>query len=105
MASAASTGTPASRACTPGGGSSARRMVSMTCSCFSSGINRMPKASVAVLRSRVMTPWEKYGGTASSRPSMSVRLAAAPPENRSGSENAGTGPPGRSRGPRGTRSA
>ncbi len=42
-------------------------MTAMTSSWRSSGMSRMPNASVAVRRSRVMTPWEKYGGTASSR--------------------------------------
>ena len=50
----------------------------------------MPKASVAVRRSAVMTEREKYGGTASSSASIapaSRREAAV--VKRSGSENAG----------------
>ena len=39
----------------------------------SSGIRRRPNDSVAVRRSGVMTVCEKYGGTASSRPSMRAR--------------------------------
>ena len=42
------------------------RISSMTAFWRSRAMKRMPKASVAVFRSAVMTDWEKYGGTASS---------------------------------------
>ena len=64
MASAASTGTPASPAVTPAGGFSRARRSSTTRFCSSSGISRMPNARFAVLRSAEMTACEKYGGTA-----------------------------------------
>ena len=79
LASAASTGSPASSASIPAGGCRRSRMPSMTSSWRSSGMRRMPKASVAVRRSAVMTPCEKYGGTASSRPSICWRVAFWPP--------------------------
>jgi len=59
FASAASTGRPASCAETPLGACSSERMTSRTSFWRSSGISRMPKAIVAVVRSRVMTLWEK----------------------------------------------
>ena len=89
LASAASTGSPASSASTPFGGWRRSRMASMTSSWRSSGMSRMPKAIVAVRRSGVMTPCEKYGGTASSSPSICARVVSWPPWKRSGSEKAG----------------
>jgi len=59
LASAASTGRPASSARTPGGGCRRLRISSMTRCWRSSGMSRIPKASVAVRWSPVMTPWEK----------------------------------------------
>src|SRR3954471_19738041 len=59
LASAASTGSPASSALTPGGGSSWSRMSSTTAFCLASGMSRMPKARLATVRSRVMTACEK----------------------------------------------
>ena len=59
FASAARTGSPTTAASTPSGGSSRRLMSSTTSFWRSSGISRMPKARVAVLRSRVITPWER----------------------------------------------
>ena len=89
MASAASTGSPASCALTPAGGCRSDRIALITCSWRSSGISRMPNASVATLRSVVITPCEKYGGTASSSALIEACEVALPPRNRSGSENAG----------------
>ena len=74
---------------TPAGGWSCRRIAEMTCSWRSSGMSRMPNASVAVRRSRVMTPCEKYGGTASSSAAICGCDDAPPLRKRSGSENAG----------------
>ena len=59
LASAASTGSPATRAVTPAGGSSAARTRSITACCSSSGMSRIPNARLAVRRSAVMTAWEK----------------------------------------------
>ena len=90
LASAASTGSPASRAVTPGGGSSSRCIVFSTSYWRSSGSSWMPNASVAVRRSGLITVCEKYGGTVSSSPSMRERVASdAFVVKRSGSENAG----------------
>jgi hypothetical protein len=63
-------------------------MSSTTCFWRSSGMSRMPKARLAVLRFWVTTPCEKYAGTAS----RSRRTAAWPVPavlNRSGSDSAG----------------
>jgi hypothetical protein len=50
----------------------------------------IPKASVAVRRSAVMTDCEKYGGTASSSAAIWAALRREPGVvKRSGSENAG----------------
>ena len=50
----------------------------------------MPNASVAVRRSRLMTPCEKYRGTASSSPVIWAFVGAFPlASKRSGSEKAG----------------
>ena len=90
LASAASTGSPASRAVTPGGGSSSRCIVFSTSNWRSSGISLSPNASVAVRRSGVITLCEKYGGTASSSASTRAREESdAFVVKRSGSENAG----------------
>jgi hypothetical protein len=90
LASAASTGSPATRAVTPSGGSSAARIRSITACCSSSGAIRMPNARFAVFRSAEITAWEKYGGTASSSASIFARSDAAfSPWNRSGSDSAG----------------
>ena len=62
MASAARTGSPASSARTPGGGSSSARMRSTTACCSASATFLIPKASVAVRRSAVMTARENDGG-------------------------------------------
>ena len=64
---AASTGSPTSCACTPGGRVQASRIVvDHAAAGSSSPIRRMPNASVATRRSGVITSWEKYGGIASS---------------------------------------
>ena len=89
FASAASTGRPAIRAVTPGGGSSWSRIRSITRACSASGASRIPNARLAVFRSAVMTAWEKYGGTASSSAATFARSEAASPWNRSGSDSAG----------------
>ena len=65
-------------------------MSSITRCCWSSGMSRIPNASVAVRRSGVTTAREKYGGTVSriARDALLVAVGAALP-SRSGSENAG----------------
>ena len=78
------------RASRRGGGSSSRCMTLSTSSWRSSGISRRPNDSVAVRRSGEMTVCEKYGGTASSRPSIRLREDSdSSVVKRSGSENAG----------------
>ena len=94
MASATSTGSPATVACTPAGGSSRSRMSWMTSRWASSDCSRRPKASTAVLRSGVIAACEKYGGTASSSARTCSRVAdSSGVRNRSGSESAGHSSP------------
>ena len=89
FASAASTGSPARSAVTPGGGfRSLLRMSSITACWRSSGRKRMPNAIVAVRRSGVITACEKYGGTAASS-AFTVCAAFGVWRNRSVSESAG----------------
>ena len=90
LASDASTGSPASRAVTPGGGFSRERMSASTACCASSDSSRMPNASTAVVRSRVITACDTYGGIAFS----SARICVADDAdcgvvNRSDSDSAG----------------
>jgi hypothetical protein len=61
----------------------------MTRFCSSSGISGIPKARLAVLRSRETTACEKYAGIASSRPSTLARSVTPTARTSSGSENAG----------------
>ena len=90
LAPATSTGSPPSSAVTPGGGFSRARMSSKISCWRSSGTSRTPNARLAVLRSAVMTDWEKYGGTASSSPrTCSFVAAARSSRKRSVSDSAG----------------
>ena len=90
LASAASTGSPATVARTPSGGRSRARMSSITSRWPSSDCSRSPKASTAVLRSGVIAACEKYGGTASSSARTCSRVAdSSGVRNRSGSDSAG----------------
>ena len=75
---------------TPGGGFSRARMSSKISCWRSSDTSRTPNARFAVLRSFVITAWEKYAGTASSRLRTCSREAAAlSSRNRSVSDSAG----------------
>jgi hypothetical protein len=64
-------------------------MSSITSFWRSRGMSRMPNASVAVVRSPLITACEKYGGTASSSALTLSRLAGVPDRKRSGSDSAG----------------